>query len=63
MKHNGFLSFTKTKELLDPYVRLKLLLLLNLTRKNMTEDKEKILDYYNSLGYRDAQLLSDTQYL
>ena len=25
------------------------------------EDKEKVLQYYNSLGYRDAQIVADTQ--
>ncbi len=30
--------------------------------KKYEEDKEKILNYYNSLGYRDAAIVSDTQY-
>ena len=29
----------------------------------MREDKEKVLDYYNSLGYRDAQIVADTHVL
>lgn len=61
MRHNGFLSLTQTKELLDPYVRLKLSS-AKFSDKKYQEDKEKILDYYNSLGYRDAAIISDTQY-
>ena len=30
--------------------------------KKYREDKEKILDYYNSLGYRDAVIVADTQF-
>jgi outer membrane protein insertion porin family len=58
----GFLSFTKTKEALDPYVRLKLLTSAKFNSKKYEEDKEKILDYYNSLGYRDAVIVKDSQY-
>jgi len=61
LRHNGFLSFTQTRELLDPYVRLKLSS-AKFNEKKYQEDKEKILNYYNSLGYRDAAIVSDTQY-
>ncbi|HEX8461844.1 MAG TPA: POTRA domain-containing protein [Segetibacter sp.] len=62
LHHNGYLSLTQTKELLDPYVRLKLLSSAKFNEIKYTEDKEKILSYYNSLGYRDAAIVSDTQY-
>ena len=62
IKQNGFLSFSKTKELLDPYIRLKLLSSAKFDEKKYLEDKEKIITYYNSLGYRDVQIVSDTQY-
>jgi outer membrane protein insertion porin family len=55
----GFLSMTYTKRLLDPYFRFK----LSNAKFNPTkfeEDKSSVLDYYNSLGYRDAQILADT---
>ena len=61
LKNAGFLSYTKTKELLDPYIRFK----FSSAKFNETkyaEDKEKILSYYNSLGYRDATIEADTQY-
>ena len=55
----GFLSPTKTKEILDPYVRLKLSS-GKFTDKKFTEDKEHVLDYYNSQGYRDVVIVGDT---
>lgn len=61
LRHTGFLSLSQTKELLDPYVRLKLSS-AKFNEKKYLEDKDKILDYYNSLGYRDAAIVSDTQY-
>lgn len=62
IRNNGFLSFTKTKEYLDPYLRLKLLSSAKYSEKKYQEDKEKLLGYYNSLGYRDAAIVSDTQF-
>jgi len=59
----GFLSPSRTKRVLDPYVRLKLLSSAKFDDKKYEEDKEKLLNYYNSLGYRDAQIIADTQYL
>ena len=58
----GFLSFTKTKEFLDPYFRFKLFSSAKFNAKKYEEDKEHILDYYNSQGYRDAAIVADTQY-
>ena len=56
----GFLSLTKTKRLLDPYFRFKLFSGAKFDPKKFEEDKIKILDYYNSIGYRDAQIVADT---
>lgn len=56
----GFLSFSKTKELLDPYFRFKLFSSAKFNPTKYDEDKEKVLKYYNSLGYRDAQIVADT---
>ncbi|MDR3715535.1 MAG: POTRA domain-containing protein [Puia sp.] len=58
----GFLSFTNTKEFLDPYIRFKLFSGAKFDPKKFDEDKEHILEYYNSRGYRDAAILADTQY-
>ncbi len=62
LKSWGFLSFTKTKIFLDPYFRFKLFSSAKYDEKKYNEDKEKVLSYYNSQGYRDAQIVADTQY-
>ncbi|MBD0332389.1 MAG: outer membrane protein assembly factor, partial [Chitinophagaceae bacterium] len=62
MRDWGFLSFSKTKNFLDPHFRIKLFSSAKFNEKKYEEDKEKVLDYYNSLGYRDAQIVADTQY-
>ncbi len=59
-KEWGFLTVSKTKRLLDPYFRFK----FSGGKFNPVkyeEDKNKVLDFYNSLGYRDAQIIADTQ--
>ena len=56
---NGYLSPSKTKELLDPYFRFKLAS-AKFNDTKYAEDKNKILDYYNSLGFRNAVILKDT---
>ncbi len=62
MRDWGFLSVSKTKALLDPYFRFKLFSAAKFDAKKYEEDKDKVLDYYNSMGYRDAQIVADTQY-
>ncbi|HEU0064739.1 MAG TPA: POTRA domain-containing protein, partial [Flavisolibacter sp.] len=62
VKDWGFLSPSKTKAYLDPYFRFKLFSGSKFDAKKYEEDKQKVLEYYNSLGYRDAQILADTQY-
>ncbi|MBN8782086.1 MAG: hypothetical protein ABS85_11320 [Sphingobacteriales bacterium SCN 48-20] len=59
VKDYGFLSFTKTRRLLDPYFRVKLSN-AKFNPAKYDEDKEKVLRYYNSQGFRDAQILADT---
>ena len=61
LKEKGFLVFSKTKKVLDPYVRLKLSS-AKFDEKKYIEDKDNILEYYNSLGYRDAVIEKDTIY-
>jgi outer membrane protein insertion porin family len=58
----GFLSLTKTKEFLDPYFRFKLFSSAKFNAKKFEEDKEKILAYYNALGYRDAAIVDTALY-
>lgn len=58
----GFLSFSKTRDVLDPYFRFKLFSSAKFNDTKYQEDKDKIIQYYNSLGYRDAAIDADTQY-
>lgn len=62
LKDKGFLSFTKTKRVLDPYIRIKFLTSAKYNEEKFTEDREKLIEFYNSVGYRDAELVKDTQY-
>jgi outer membrane protein insertion porin family len=59
----GFLSPSKTKQFLDPYFRFKLFSSAKFDPKKFEEDKNKVLDYYNSLGYRDAQIIDTAIYM
>jgi outer membrane protein insertion porin family len=61
IKDNGYLTYSKTKKVLDPYIRLKLTG-AKFDEKKYVDDKENILAYYNSLGYRDATIEKDTVY-
>ena len=58
----GFLSVSKTRDFLDPYFRFKLFSSAKFNQKKYEEDKDKVLEFYNSLGFRDAVITADTQY-
>ena len=53
-----FSPFAKQKKYSNPYVRLNLSS-AKFNEKKYQEDKEKIIEYYNSLGYRDAVIVAD----
>ncbi len=61
LRTNGYLIPSRTKELLDPYVRFKLSS-AKFNDKKYQEDKQSLLTYYNSLGFRDAVIVKDTTY-
>ena len=61
MSEKGFLTFTKTRKILNPYVRLSLSS-AKFNIKKYDESKDNLLDYYNSLGFRDAVIERDTVY-
>jgi outer membrane protein insertion porin family len=61
LKEKGYLTFTRTKKVLDPYIRLKFSS-AKFDGKKFTSDLDNILEYYNTLGYRDATVLKDTVY-
>lgn len=50
----GYLTYSKTKKVLDPYVRIKLFSSAKFNEKKLEEDKVSIEEYYNSIGHRDA---------
>jgi outer membrane protein insertion porin family len=62
LKENNYLRPTKILEYLDPWFRFKLFSSAKFNEKKYLEDKEKVLEFYNSLGYRDAVIEADTQY-
>jgi outer membrane protein insertion porin family len=58
----GFLSLSKTKRLIDPYFRFKLFSGAKFDPKKFEEDREKVINYYNAQGYRDAQIIDTAMY-
>ncbi|GAC1418636.1 MAG: POTRA domain-containing protein [Flavisolibacter sp.] len=62
LKDWGFLSPSKTKIFLDPYLRFKFFSGSKFDQKKYEQDKESVVEYYNSIGFRDAQIVADTQY-
>ncbi|MCX8473397.1 MAG: outer membrane protein assembly factor [Sediminibacterium sp.] len=57
----GFLSFTKTRRILDPYLRIKFHS-AKFDEKKYAEDKDKIVEFYNSQGFRDMIIEKDLVY-
>ena len=57
LKDYGFLSLSKTKDAIDPYFRFKLFSSSKFNEQKYDEDREKILDYYNAEGFRDAVIV------
>lgn len=56
-----FLVPTEALKYIEPWFRFKFGS-AKFNDKKYREDKEKVLEYYNSLGYRDAVIAADTQY-
>lgn len=61
MQEKGYLTFTKTRKILNPYLRIKLSG-SKYNPKKYDEAKDNLLNYYNSLGFRDAVIEKDTIY-
>ncbi|HEY5406392.1 MAG TPA: POTRA domain-containing protein [Ginsengibacter sp.] len=61
LRSNSYLIPSKTKEFLDSYFRFKLSS-AKFNEKKYQQDKQSLLDYYNSLGFRDAVIVDDTTY-
>ena len=62
MQSFGFLSLSKTLEAVDPYFRFKLFSSSKFNENKFEDDKQSLVAYYNTLGYRDASIVSDTIY-
>lgn len=62
MKQFGFLSVSKTLDALDPYFRFKLFASSKYNPVKFEDDKQSLVAYYNSLGFRDAAIEADTIY-
>lgn len=62
LKKWGILKPSMIRDFIDPWFRFKLFSSAKFDEKKYIEDKEKVLQYYNALGYRDANFVSDTQY-
>ncbi len=55
----GFLIPNQTGIILEPYFR-PTFANAKFNRDKYAEDKDKIIDYYNSKGYRDVEIVADT---
>jgi len=62
LKGKGFLSVSKTAQLIEPYIRYGIFSASKFNEKKYEEDKQNILEYYNSIGFRDAAIVADTFY-
>jgi len=61
-KNFNFLHPSKVLDAIDPYFKWNIFASAKFDEKKFREDKQNIISYYNSLGYRDAQIVSDTVY-
>ena len=61
LKEKGYLTFTKSRKILNPYVRVGFSS-SKFKDNKYEESKENLMNYYNSLGYRDAVIEKDTVY-
>ncbi len=62
MEEYNFLHPLKTLEALDPYFRFRIFSSSKFDVKKYESDKDALVAYYNTLGYRDAGIEDDTVY-
>ena len=62
LNNTGYLSPSFTLEALDPYFRWNVFSGSKFNATKYDDDKNSVLGYYNSIGYRDAQVKEDTTY-
>jgi outer membrane protein insertion porin family len=61
-KHKEKSSWRDTKEFLNENVKLNIFASSKVIQTDYEEDKKKLIAFYNSKGYRDAEIVSDTMY-
>ncbi len=52
----------ETKEFINKHIKLNVFNGSKFIKADFDDDKEKLIEYYNSQGYRDAEILSDSVY-
>ena len=62
INQKGFLSLSKTLDALDPYFRFKIFSGSKFNQTKFESDKQSMVSYLNTLGFRDAAIVSDTVY-
>ncbi len=62
LRKGHFLSPSKTLEALNPYFRYNIFASSKFNEQKFQTDKQTLVAYYNSLGYRDADVENDTLY-
>lgn len=63
IKQGIFLSPSRTLKFIDPYFRWNIFAGAKFNQAKYQQDKEKLIETYNSVGYRDARIAKDTVYL
>ncbi len=56
-KDYGYLTFTKTKRFLEPYVKIRPFASAKYNETKFKDDLDKVIAFYNSQGYRDAVIV------
>jgi len=59
----GNLSVMRAKDYAERHINLNFFKASKFKKDDYEDDKRKIVDYYNSQGYRDAKIVSDSVYL
>ena len=63
LKDRDFLSVSRTLHAVSPYFRFNLFNSAKFNSSKYQDDKANIITYYNKLGYRDAVIARDTNYI
>ncbi len=62
LRYGGPLSLSKTLDAVDPYFRYAFFTSSKFNQAKYETDKESLVAYYNTLGYRDASISNDSVY-